>query len=770
MQDENGNNLFFIAIGYATRYSELDNGYDEWDNNDNIRMITSLPHSLFDEPSNYDLIFTDDEAESLFCYPHRTSYGSDGEENWYKQSFAVIWLTDHHFSIVSEWYDITDEICNLFKSHPDYGNKYLDEFITKGNNFENPIAASTLMLRDKERFLRAISCEPPQDTGKFYKIISDALETELVTWNEVIPQIGRFMGKFDYNQKKFFSNIKDTSVKLNFFNEIKKSANFQSTGLKRWLKAHKEVNCSIDYIFENFDQKDDDSNIELFDYCLHHQLLQKALECGTYLTSRFHSIFYSRSKSTFCDVIFNFIKLNDGDCLRSLIEFLLQNDDAPKECRMKKGKLELVWNKITANTEKSSKLIPFIFDVLGHNVTLNIPQSTLFIIFNLMLDCDEKKIFISSNQFYNLLFNRIKFNDSFYHSYYRFDDRSKVKVLLANKIVEIGDELNHKSFAIHVLDTNYWKSKRKFKLTKSFSNILCDNFLTRNKSAKEFLEMSRFLIVGNIDNDRLNNLLVASSSINTKVVLLISEIILACGRANGCNVCSVLADCLMKKGKEKIHKNFFYFLLRVVRNDDAGAKFLHAIDLTINDNSNLVKKKVNLVDKLLFKSGLHLPDNTFNYSSEFLLRIENLISFEIEYLKTTRLASWRYPDNFMVLETQQPLRQGIFKFLKQDIQSAHFGKGSFTSTTQVNKEVSDIKRRIPDIAVKIIGSNSSAYYTILKKKKFGDPDKTNKKIQNLLSMLTSITSNLDELKNFGLPVISARPPCEDEPSMKETRL
>ena len=500
------------------------------------------------------------------------------------------------------------------------------------------------------------------------------------------------------------------------------------------------------------------------------------MECGTYLSSGFHSIFYSRSKSTFCDVIFNFIKLNDGDCLRTLIEFLLQNDDATKERRTKRSKLELVWDKITTNTEKSSKLIPFIFDILEQKVTLNIPQSILFNVFNLMLDCDEKKIFISSNQFYNLLFNRIKFNDSFYHPPGRFEDRSKVRVL-ANKIVEIGDELNHKSFAIHVLETNYWKSNKWFKLTKSFANILCDNYLTRTKSAKEweFLEMSRLLITGNIDNDRLNNLLVASSSTNnTKVVLEISKIIITCGRAIECNVCSVLADCLMKKGKEeKIHKNFYNFLLRVVRSDDVGAKFLHAIDQTINDNSNLEKKKVNLVDKLLFKSGLHLPDNTFNYSSAFLLRIENLISFEVDYLKTKQLSSWRYPDNFMILETQQPLRKGILEFLKQDIQSAHFGKGAFTSTTQAKKEASDIKRSIPDIVVNIIGRNSSAYYTILKKKKFEDSDKTNKRIQELTSMLTSIvsnTSNLDELKNFGLPVISARPPCEDEPSMKETRL
>lgn len=36
-------------------------------------------------------------------------------EHWYKESFAMLWLADHHFSIVSEFYDITDDFLNFYK-------------------------------------------------------------------------------------------------------------------------------------------------------------------------------------------------------------------------------------------------------------------------------------------------------------------------------------------------------------------------------------------------------------------------------------------------------------------------------------------------------------------------------------------------------------------------------------------------------------------------------------------------------------------------------
>ena len=138
--------------------------------------FTYLPHSFFNKPAKFKLNLTDKEAKQIFSSPYKTEK-QIFFESWYKESFALLWLTDHHFSIVSEWYDITDDICKLVKSHPDYGNKYVYDFVAylQDRNIGNTIVKSTLLLRDKERFLRAIAHEPPYDTKQFYKIISDSI-------------------------------------------------------------------------------------------------------------------------------------------------------------------------------------------------------------------------------------------------------------------------------------------------------------------------------------------------------------------------------------------------------------------------------------------------------------------------------------------------------------------------------------------------------------------------------------------------------------------
>ena len=752
MKDENGNDLFFICLGSVERKRAYSSGYEALtrgntgyfdpfrDKKDNFE-ITSLPHSLLKKPANFEIKLTFDEA-MIISKNTKSSFDS------FKANFALIWLTDHHFSIVSTWYDFTDDICELVKLNPVYGEKYLDDLITQGNYIET--VKSTFLLQDKNLFLRAIACEPPEDTETFYNIISDSLEKEFVTWDEVIPQISRSMGKFDQNQAKFFSNIKDTSIKLNFFNEIKKSAKFESTGLHNWLDVHKEVSCSIDYLFENFNQKDRASNIKLFIYSLNHQLLQKALECGQYLCTIFASILIS-SSHFYDEIVSNFIKLNDDQCLRNLIAFLFSP-----------GNKDSVWQSASHSVEHSCKLIPYIFDFLGQRPNLKIEQETLFFIFSIMIDCEEEKFFMIPNQFYILLFNRIEFE--------RYNNSNFRKFI--NKIIKLGNESHHKSLAIKILRSNCNDILDVCKLTQSFSNILCDLYLSSTRDLlSKFVSMSGILI-RYIDNNRLQNLLLFTCSKNIKTLMLIGITILDNGRANDCNLCSVLAEFLLKKtiyNKDKLH--IFPYLLRIIRNDDIGAKFLHAIDTIIDNNADLLQKKFELVENLLFESDLHLESNIINYSSGFLFRIKSLISFEIDYYKTKKPGlSWIYPEHLLRKVQQHTLRHGIIEFLKQDIQDADFGKGTFTTAVQARNEATILSKSIPHIQAFSMGKLSSAYYSIRKNHLFPDPDKTNKKIEQLTTLVAIITSYEDELRKFGLPTISSRVPCADEPPMKQSKI
>ena len=120
-----------------------------------------------------------------------------------------------------------------------------------------------------------------------------------------------------------------------------------------------------------------------------------------------------------------------------------------------------------------------------------------------------------------------------------------------------------------------------------------------------------------------------------------------------------------------------------------------------------------------------------------------------------------------LLKPQQTVRRGVLEFLKQDIPtSSDFGCGEFNRITQARKEASFLTSSFPGIEVTVDGRGHSSCYKIKKQKLFPDPDKTSRKIQQLTSKLAHIASNNNELKNFGLPVISTRAPSEDEPPMK----
>ena len=193
MKDENGNDLFFITLGTAKRKrsgdeveEEEEDGEEDWETEGKIEKITYLPNSLFSEPYNFNVQLTEEEGKILFSSPYReNSNGFQGNEpsfieHWYKESFGMLWLADHHFSIVSKYYDITDDFCKLIQNHPVYGKKYFNTFIEMGTkNLENTIAASSLLLKDKKSFLITIACEHLKILKNFIKSFLMLL---IVTW------------------------------------------------------------------------------------------------------------------------------------------------------------------------------------------------------------------------------------------------------------------------------------------------------------------------------------------------------------------------------------------------------------------------------------------------------------------------------------------------------------------------------------------------------------------------------------------------------------
>ena len=190
------------------------------------------------------------------------------------------------------------------------------------------------------------------------------------------------------------------------------------------------------------------------------------------------------------------------------------------------------------------------------------------------------------------------------------------------------------------------------------------------------------------------------------VVMKITEAILVCGRADECTLYLFVAN---------------YLLKNLVEFNEVECNFLLRLD---------------------------------NYSSAFLFRIGSLISFYLDFLKTNKLGSWIYPD---LLNPRNVLRRGIVEFLKRDVQCAEFGRGDFASIVQARKEATVVSNTIPDLVVHASGSGRAAFYTIKKTKIYINLAKTNSKIHELASMLTSITSNNDELKDFGaLPIVSPR--------------
>lgn len=74
---------------------------------------------------------------------------------------------------------------------------------TQGNDINEGVVASTLLLQDKERFLKAMIGKSSADTTKqLYKTVSDAVETRFVSWDDVIPRISNFKKSFDKKQVK----------------------------------------------------------------------------------------------------------------------------------------------------------------------------------------------------------------------------------------------------------------------------------------------------------------------------------------------------------------------------------------------------------------------------------------------------------------------------------------------------------------------------------------------------------------------------------------
>ena len=756
MKDENGNDLFFITLGNGVRKKY-----------GNEIEFCCLSHSLFNKPANFNLKLTNEEGKLIFKKFSKSKYGQV-PSNTYNNSFAMIWLTDHHFSIVCEYYDITNDICKVIKSNPTYGEKYIDNLIKEEKNFENALCKSTLLLRDKERFLRAISCGPPQsDTENYCKTISDSIKSELVTWNEIIPIISRFMGNFDQNKVKLFSDIKDEKIKLNFFNEIKKSAKFEAKGILNWIEFHNQVNCSIDYIFENIDPKDDGSNVEFFIYCLHHQLLQKALEYARYLSKRMDSVYNKTHGKFYEKIILNFLTLNDNQCLLSLVEFLLRKRrDGYSSFLLGISplwNLDELWRTITMNLEQSNKLIPYFFDYLKEQKTPNFCQSALFSLFYILVVCAEKKIFISPKYFYVLLFNCFNIEEF-------YKNESINKKLFFNKLMQMGDESNHLPFVRYMLDNKQYEFPlTRCKVTPTFANVFCDDFLPRRESFyySEFIAICFWLIKRHIDDNRLKILVFVCLSMKIESVIKIFNAIIICGRGNDCDLPSVFADYLMNKVKQKSNPFIYPFLVKIICNNDLGDKFLHAIDILCDNNPDLLKKKVLFVDRFLFESKVHVRRNIFNYSSEFLRRIVTLISFEINYYKTNKVDSFVYPDSLL---PRQNLRKGILEFLKLDREFHIFGgAGEFPAFAQAKNEADFVQRCIPHIDVDYEEEENYSSYVIFKQQLFPDTDKTKKKIQELKSLLEFITSNNDELNNFGLPGRSTRPPCEDEPPMKQIK-
>ena len=74
---------------------------------------------------------------------------------------------------------------------------------------------------------------------------------------------------------------------------------------------------------------------------------------------------------------------------------------------------------------------------------------------------------------------------------------------------------------------------------------------------------------------------------------------------------------LIKNGVSTDLSTIFPILLRIIRNDDVGTNFLNILN-RIDDNEDLLQKKFDLVDNLLFKSELNLQSNILSYSSGFL--------------------------------------------------------------------------------------------------------------------------------------------------------
>ena len=99
-----------------------------------------------------------------------------------------------------------------------------------------------------------------------------------------------------------------------------------------------------------------------------------------------------------------------------------------------------------------------------------------------MENCAVNKTFVSPPKFYNLLFNRLCLKNVDF----LYKDNNPFKKLLAKQIIQMGDELVHKSLVHQVLHNYYWDDiiiqDCKFKFTSSFLNNLFDDYLNEKSS------------------------------------------------------------------------------------------------------------------------------------------------------------------------------------------------------------------------------------------------------------------------------------------------
>lgn len=457
-------------------------------------------------------------------------------------------------------------------------------------------------------------------------------------------------------------------------------------------------------------------------------------EYGKYFSARIPSLYLTNTAKYFYEkIITNFIKLNDPECLRKLIESLLI---LPVKKQPKHRYLDIekdcIWPVIISHKE-SSILIPYIFDIM-EQTSLQIENEILLEILQFMVTFAENKTFVSPPKFYNLLFSRISFEIlNSQNLDYSF------KKLLAEKMIQMGDESAQKSLVQQVLTSSNWRTiiTRKCKFTStSFLNRLFDDYInyfsTKNGLEKDFIEMYTLFLNRNIDTNRLIKLL----SVHPNSLLRVDNLIL-----DESNLPTVLVDQLMSVAKVEGYNDLFLNVFTFY--DDLGIKMLQNIERI----DNIEKKKV-LFSHELYKSlssyQLLYPISKNNCSSKCLSRTGRLISLFIDYFATYDVDCWKYPSDQLPSQlgiSSCPIYQNeMFRikcFLTKDIQAKEF-----QFCIRIQDDVICFLNNA-NINVTINGY----ICTLEKTKKFPNPYETKSAIRELGYMLQKIHHEDESPKN-----------------------